>query len=166
MKGDHDPVLLRPGERKIEAVKGAGAVKEHQRLSFAGRELDDLDAVDSKLLALQCRGCHQRTSWSAGWAARRPSVGAAAGLSFLRRGMTSSAKSVRFFTAFQCGMLPRWRWRTTRLELASSTQCAIASATRSGVPRTTRNWLAIMSQSNLPWSAVAVMRFRSWSVVR
>ena len=51
MIGDHHPVLLGPGQREIEAMERARAVKEDERLALAGGQDDDVDAIDLDLFA-------------------------------------------------------------------------------------------------------------------
>src|SRR4030088_3058412 len=59
-------------------------------------------------------------------------------VSFLTRGITSSANSVIFFTAFQCGISPTCKCRMTLLLWACSHQNAMRAAPWSGVPSTVR----------------------------
>ena len=96
------------GRANSNAVPGSGAVQEHQRFALSGGEHARLDAVDGESLAFE--------------AGQRDSSGALEILPVLlrlrggdaavrarrarMRGITSCANRFRFFTTFQCGMLP------------------------------------------------------------
>src|SRR5215470_6941875 len=84
MVRNDDAVLVRPCVREIETVNGTGAVEYDKRFALAGCVYNGLNAVDRQFLAYKLTHCAPPDDRSLG--------------------MTCSAKSVRFFTAFQCGM--------------------------------------------------------------
>src|ERR1700728_3797314 len=113
MKWNDDAELLRPRQGEVESVPGAGTVEEHQRLTAARGEHGGLHAIDRVRLAFESgqgvRAGHERFSlltrafsFPLYAAATRRSLAARARM----RGMTSCPRLVRFFTTFQCGILP------------------------------------------------------------
>ena len=94
------------GSGEIEAVPVAGTVEEHERLAAAGGEHGGLDAIDGVSLAFESShgsGGPSRVSFVL---ITRRRHGARLARVPRMRGMTSSAIRLRFFTTFQCGMLP------------------------------------------------------------
>src|SRR5262245_61220372 len=86
-----DAKLVSPGLGKIETIHGSRAVEEYDGIAFAGRIHNCLDAIDRVRFTLEL-------------AHRLPPPPLTAAALGRRRGITSSAKRVRFFTVFQCGM--------------------------------------------------------------
>ena len=72
------------------------------------------------------------------------------------RGMTSSAKSVMFLTAFHSGMSPIESVTSSLLVPASSAQCESRSATVSGDPQAMRPMATMSSHVAFVPSASAV----------
>src|SRR5262245_39001472 len=83
IRNDHAK-LFGPGFCKFKAVYSAGAVEQHKRVTLPGGVHNGLDAADDQLFAYEFAHCTPPD--------------------FRNRGITSSANSVMFFTAFQCGM--------------------------------------------------------------
>src|SRR5438552_2467209 len=79
-----------PRFRKIKAIHRARAMEEDKRFTLAGRVDNRLHTVDDVFFTH--KPAHRRSPFEM-VATRGP-----------RRGMTSSAKRVMFFTTFQCGM--------------------------------------------------------------
>src|ERR1700675_3568530 len=106
---DH-AVALGPLRSKGGTVKRSGTVQVHERRRGrgAGAQHHGGCSIDVEFEPLESLGTHAATF-------RRR-----------RRGMTSSAKSVEFFTTFQFGMSPSARFRLTRVVLASSIHPPIA----------------------------------------
>src|SRR5262245_66043752 len=99
---------------------------------------DGLHPVDDELLALE----HLSP--------RRYSAAICCGASLRRRGITSSANRVRFFTVFQCGMSATCMTALMWLEPIHSAQWPSWLATFSGVPTAMKNDLLIRSKSKPP----------------
>src|SRR5437867_12139720 len=89
IRSDHAE-SIGPGFGEIKTVHRAGAMEEDKRLAPAGRVHHRLYAIDDEFFPHE--PAHRSSPFEA--VAARES----------RRGITSSARRVMFFTAFQCGM--------------------------------------------------------------
>src|SRR3954447_23721052 len=141
-----------PRPSELPAMECAGAMEEDERgrCRVSKGQHDSVGAVDVQSELLETLGGVHTT---ATFLARR-------------RGMTSSAKSVRFLTTFQCGMSPSARLSEILDVSASSAQWAIASATFSGVPATMRLIAVRSSQFAEPCTSADEIRRRNSGTVK
>src|SRR5262245_1928347 len=79
-----DAKLFSPMFCKFETIHSAGAMKQHERFTLSCGVDNGLHAIDGQLFAYELAHCTPPD--------------------FRNRGITSSANSVMFLTAFQCGM--------------------------------------------------------------
>src|SRR5690242_14738062 len=142
MVGQQDPKVLRPLVGEFEAMKGTGTVQKEQRLSLASRVHDDLHTVDGVDFPLKRNHVDLRCHSAA-------ASGTAACFG-RRRGNTSSAINERFFTAFQCGILPRCPWMLKCVVPISRPHSPIWLATFSAVPTAMKDDSVIALKSNEP----------------
>src|SRR5580692_7220807 len=161
MEGNDNAEFLRPGQCEFEAVPDSGAVKEQQRLAAAGGEHHRLHAVDDVSLAIKlCERIHGVLPYSA--AARRSDA-----MRPRKRGMTSCANKLRFFTTFQFGMLPMAPSMTKWLVPIRSPHSSSCSATCSAVPTATKNDSLMAWKLKPPCSlSASAARFFNWSTER
>src|SRR5262249_55453928 len=150
---NEDAELRRPRFGELPAMERSSTVEKHERrgVRVAGGEDDGGRAVHVPRQPIERHrgnGAHAVTVF---WVRRR--------------GVTSSAKRVVFFTPFQLGMSPIVRLRFTRFDPASSIHRPTASATFSGVPATIRLMATRSSQLEVPWTSAAWMRLRNSGTV-
>ena len=141
-----------PRSSELPAVEGSRTVEEHQRRCsrIAEREHDCVGAVDRQLELLEAlRGVHTTAT-----------------LRQRRRGMTSSANSVRFLTTFQCGMSPSARIQRDPGTAPPRPTSRSDPRPSSGVPATIRLIAVRSSQLALPCTSGPEMRLRNSGTVR